>query len=582
MRIQRYPVDRNEDRFRKEGGYAVLIVLILGTIGLATLGGVLGWCTTNCRLNQRNNQYFRTVAAAEAASEKVLTRICCDYQSGGEALIANNMASYRLLVPTTSESSVWAQYQFSNGWTPGRTWVENTVPIRFTVLDSQYRGLYGWATDYRIISNAQELTGSFGITSGVEQDVQVATIPVFQFAVFYNLELEICPGADMTINGPVHCNTNIYLQPQSTLLFQDDVTCSGMIITGKDPNDPSIRTLGTITFMGEHDSGVSTMNLPIGTNNTPAAVRQVVEIPPGGEVATSTMGTQRYYNKADMIILVKDSGVTVTSGPLVDNCATSVPSNQYKLFLTTTNSFVNMREGDTVKATQIDVGKLITWNATNNLLRPIVPFGDVTIIYVDDQRSQTSSTQPGVRLVNGQTILPKGLTVATPKPLYIQGHYNAPSAALGTHNTSNALPASVVADAVTILSPNWVDSKSGNALSSRTATATTVNAAFLAGVVPTTSGSYSGGLENFPRFLESWTNIKFTYNGSMVVMYPSQFANAPWTGTGTYYNPPTRDWALDLNFTNPAKLPPGTPTTRALIRGQWALLQPNWTPWAPH
>ena len=35
-------------------------------------------------------------------------------------------------------------------------------------------------------------------------------IPIFQFGVFYNLDLEINPGATFTVSGRVHCNTNIY------------------------------------------------------------------------------------------------------------------------------------------------------------------------------------------------------------------------------------------------------------------------------------------------------------------------------------------------------------------------------------
>ena len=49
-------------------------------------------------------------------------------------------------------------------------------------------------------------------------------------------------------------------------------------------------------------------------------------------------------------------------------------------------------------------------------------------------------------------------------------------------------------------------------------------------------------------------------------------------GTGStigIYNPPTRNWAFDLNFMDATKLPPGTPEVRALIRADWAAVQPN-------
>ena len=42
-------------------------------------------------------------------------------------------------------------------------------------------------------------------------------------------------------------------------------------------------------------------------------------------------------------------------------------------------------------------------------------------------------------------------------------------------------------------------------------------------------------------------------------MFPSQYATGFWPNTGSVYNPPIRNWAFDLNFTNPNKLPPLTP-----------------------
>jgi hypothetical protein len=59
---------------------------------------------------------------------------------------------------------------------------------------------------------------------------------------------------------------------------------------------------------------------------------------------------------------------------------------------------------------------------------------------------------------------------------------------------------------------------------------------------------------------ENWgSGTILTYNGSIVVMFPSQYATNKWLPTGNYYNAPHRAWAFDLNFTDPAKLPPLTP-----------------------
>src|SRR5207253_806042 len=136
-----------------------------------------------------------------------------------------------------------------------------------------------------------------------------------------------------------------------------------------------------------------------------------------------------------------------------------------------------------VKATEIDVGKLISWSATNRVIRPY-QLRDVSSIYVADNRSQSPTSEPGVRLVNGAALPSRGLTVSSPNPVYIQGDYNAPAAMRGTTNTLATKPASIVADAVTILSSDWKDANSSGGIGSRIASPTTVNAALVAGIVP--------------------------------------------------------------------------------------------------
>ncbi len=559
---------------KAQGGYALMMTLFFAGIGLMTLGGMMRWCSTTSKATERNNQYYTALAGAEAATEKVLANISKDYKAAGESAVYTKLDTYSQMIPTTTESTNWLGYTFSNGARiNNRTHVTRTVAWMYTApLASQYDGLNGMAATYRIISNAKVPGMSSSISAAVKQEVQVASIPIFQFAIFYSIDLEVNPGPTMNVTGRVHSNANIYTQPQATLNYLSHVTAVGKISLTKSPLDPTSRVPGPVNFLGENDSGVSTLSLPIGTNNSPAAVRAVVEIPPSTELPSSLMGQQRYYNKADIIVLVSNTTVTVKSGAW-NNFGITMPFTHVSAFLSTNASFMNKRENKTVKATQIDVGKLITWSSTNTLVRPTLA-RDVNSIYVADLRTQTSSTEPGVRLVNGQTLPPAGLTVATPNPAYIVGNYNAPASTLGTTNTLGTKPASVVADAITILSPAWNDANANSALSSRLASSSTVNAAFLAGIVQSDGTYYSGGVENFPRFLEDWSNDVFTYNGSMVVMYPSQYATKPWGGTDVY-SPPTRRWAFDLNFMDATKLPPGTPQLLTIIRAAWSILPPD-------
>lgn len=189
----------------------------------------------------------------------------------------------------------------------------------------------------------------------------------------------------------------------------------------------------------------------------------------------------------------------------------------------------------------------------------------------------------GVKLTNGSQIPNPsfgwtsdlyGTTIATNVPMYIEGNYNAD----GNPNTGSATepdvadvkqepPAALVADAINVLSNDWQDDESLKNTSTRTTTAfTEVAAAFLTGLVPSNKNNwnnYSGGVENFPRFLEKW-NTSFRYRGSMVALFESEVAIEPW-GKSNVYSPPTRDWGFNSLYSQ-GFYPPGTPNSRTFRR----------------
>ena len=51
--------------------------------------------------------------------------------------------------------------------------------------------------------------------------------------------MEIAPGAAMTINGPVHGNGNVYLEPQNALTFGSTVSTVGSNVLDQSPLDPT-------------------------------------------------------------------------------------------------------------------------------------------------------------------------------------------------------------------------------------------------------------------------------------------------------------------------------------------------------
>jgi Tfp pilus assembly protein PilX len=215
-----------------------------------------------------------------------------------------------------------------------------------------------------------------------------------------------------------------------------------------------------------------------------------------------------------------------------------------------------------------------------------------------------------------------GFTVASENPVYIQGNYNTncPAAVAGGTfnpctpnnvnydptwtNTAAAEPnhaaASIIADAVTLLSNNWQDAgisttylpainqtngslenpinpstttgASPNRLSStsyyRAAVAGGKNIAFNNPANnPDAYYGMDGGVHNFLRFVEDWdapggAQRQLYYKGSLVSLYWSTYATGPFKCCNLVYHPPDRQYTFDPLFASPQNLPPGTPMFR--------------------
>jgi len=566
------------NRIRRLAGSALLMTLVMSGIALLVLTGAMNWSATNTRLTDRSNRYSTAVAAGESAIEKILTQMYKDFLEGGEAMVVNNLNLYRSTYPTSSDSTYWTGWEFNNAsGQAGQTYVERGMASNYVVLTGPYAGLNGYVSTYTIVSDARELNRLQDVVAGVMQQIDLVRIPIFQFALYSSGDMEVSCGQPFVVTGRVHSNRMLYVEPDNALTFQSRVTAVRDILFQRAPGDSRTPPVGSVLYQGGQKPHAPSLVLPIGTANTPQAIREIIQPPPIGESVTSPLGRLRYYNEVDLLVKVLDTGVTATSGAF-NSFTTPVPSAELNKFVTLTNSFYDSRESKTILSVDVDIGALKSWSATNGNVRTALGGRDINSVYVYDGRTVVAGKLGAVRVHNGRVLPSLGLTVASASPIYVLGHYNQTNTAnLGTANTSTTFPASLVGDAITILSTNWSDAKSTLPLASRVAGPTTVNAAFLAGAVETANGNYSGGMENFPRFLETWGLANpLTYNGSMVKMFSSLYATNIW-GLGNVYNPPKRDWAYDLNFNNPAKLPPLTPSLLTIFRNVWTTLAPNST-----
>jgi hypothetical protein len=222
------------------------------------------------------------------------------------------------------------------------------------------------------------------------------------------------------------------------------------------------------------------------------------------------------------------------------------------------------------------------WTNPNNYFRRAVRLFNAENLQITGASGKLSATQ--------------GLTVATENMVYTWGNYNTtgingqpPGASTLNDPTQpffylgNQVPASIVADAYFPLSKTWFDGLSEmypDKLGQRAADAnlpsvgdeTSVRAGIIAGNnLSALAGSpdagnsgsgesrLNGGMHNFPRFLEDWRGQRWNFVGALIPLYHSTQALGPYNADSVIYSPPTRNWAFDISFTDPSRLPPGTP-----------------------
>ena len=616
--------------------FALLMVLIMAGISIAILGGIMYRGYTVALLNQRNNDYNTCCVAAEAAVEKVFANMAWDFQSYGYGMVSSNLTGYQNSYP--NEDPYWNNFVFSDGNGNGN----HTYVSFFTnfsgMLPSAYAGKFTTnAPVYRIMSNARLANSQYNVIGTAQEDVLLAKVPLSNFAIFYNGRIEFSQCATMVVNGAVMANgTNgdIYVGTSASLTFNSGVSCCGTLTaplvdglsSGWTPNTPSTWNT-TFNAVPGYATNVQSITVSLGTTNNSDS-HFLIEMPPPGEDPTSTVGQQRLYNEAQIILLITNNYITgAITNPTVQLKLQNSPNGQVPgndpspvtltytnaspsslstnlPFLSLTNTSYDQREYDTNIITQINVTNFAQWVQTNATVQGHLPSSAgvyPTILYVADRRTGNAKQLASVRLVNGAQLPDNngmGFTVATMNPLYVLGNYNvqtassAVNASAGTTNTTYTVPAALMSDSLTVLSSHWSDAASftsaystGNA--NYTATDNnTINAAIITGTMPSTGTSgttFSGGVHNLPRLLEDWSSKNLWLNTSILRLWNSQMATnqfrnpagfnpAPVNG---YYNPPTRKYSFDVNFINPAKVPPGIPVALVPLRFAWTVPPPN-------
>ena len=604
--------------FHKRSGSSLVVVIVTMATLLVIAGIAAEYTTTINRIVQRTTTLQSAMADADATIEQLFTNwraICRALPT--TPLPTSSFASIPL--PTYSQLNLPNVSKFAKAGTipdltdeyDGTYTISN---IKIVALDGTLQPLGGsgiapapavgmaqtgtintTSATYNYLASADVTLPTLrgNIVSKVRRVFSKQQLSPWNYAIFYVDPLEIHPGPPFTVTGWVNTNSNLYTA-HNTLTFADKVTyASDWFISfmpgdaqhpetptspNWPPNLPPARDVALQPFGMDSTSIFSTTD----TNPNNDSYHELIQVPVAGY--SDPLFGSRYWDQASVAIKI-DAANNVTIGqPNSDGTITAFNNSNslYQMFngaISTNQTIQDNRETANTRLVTLDISKVE--NNTSGLTPTYKSSSFNGIVFIYDN-SNTSASRRGVRLLNGSKIPATGLTIASLNPVYIQGDFNTGGTPPSNGNPGDPTspqvsgytraPCAVIADAVNVLSNSWNDANSYAGTSSRVASNTTINTAVLAGIVPTASvggdGSYSGGAENFPRFLEDWSHAILTYYGSMVELYQSQQSTGEW-GKANVYVPPTRHWYFDTNFK--VRPPPGSLMVYSYLKGRWFL-----------
>jgi hypothetical protein len=467
------------------------------------------------------------------------------------------------------------------------------------------------AQEYRY-SLFSEAIGPDGRTEAMlEMVFRSRLVPMFQFAAFYDKDLEINPGPPMTLNGRVHTNGDLYLSPRQTLTIQGQTSTAGRLFRGR--KEQNICHLGStvairgadgvyrpLECQGETRRAYSQSEvapwggrIQVGVDRVTVPAPEELDPDPGRTYFSQAhlrLRLNLFNNPPTVEVVLPDGNEDSLATSVLNLCPGTIGGPPGRA-VGYSDTFFDNREGRAIQMLEVDLQALLDCAHLHNLLRGGVRLDDDTYgglvfhLTVHGPNSRAQGNGYGVRIRNGAYIgssipgapRPRGLTIVSDQPVYIQGDFN---------RNENWIPAAFLVDAINILSNAWnSDDRSRRPVAQRRASETEVNAAFLSGtdirggvegVGGQDRGQYNGGLENYPRFHEAWqwssgndrTFVTFTYRGSFVSLGPSRRAAGRWcygmnncNGYTTFYGTyeaPRREWSYDVRFSQ-GQLPPLSP-----------------------
>lgn len=217
-------LNQEQDKFQNQEGTAIIIALLI----MALLMGfvVLAISRTNSE----------TVAAANDAAE---SRTFEASQASLEIMTRNFDKIFdRRLNPTADDLQKVQDNKppgFEDKYTFDQRIVKTKNSQQVVMTGGEFQGLRATRDEWEIKTTAEDKTN--GTQVELRRRFFNNRIPIFQFGIFYEDDMEFHPGPRFDFGGRVHSNGNLFMMGGAEVLFSSKVTAVGEVFTDTARND---------------------------------------------------------------------------------------------------------------------------------------------------------------------------------------------------------------------------------------------------------------------------------------------------------------------------------------------------------
>ncbi|MBS1794896.1 MAG: pilus assembly PilX N-terminal domain-containing protein, partial [Acidobacteria bacterium] len=237
----------SNEKSRRENGAALAITVILIAILSVIALTALAFSSSEARIAGSDLQRTQAFYASSAGLEKMTN----DFSNLFRRKMNPTTTDLNTIAGAPPNELLLEGYSFTQSLAEDTDKLDelrsiqglpNTVYPRVNIPDGPYAGLYASIIPYKMSSTATREATRTEVK--LEREFNNYLVPLFQFGMFSNEDIEIHPGPLMTFNGRVHSNKNIYALRNTK--FLNRLTMAGEFVRdatrGGEPNTASGNT----------------------------------------------------------------------------------------------------------------------------------------------------------------------------------------------------------------------------------------------------------------------------------------------------------------------------------------------------